>query len=94
MLIEMCPPLHSESLDIKCILNGKYANCSNPSIPDTIATPSCKTTHKLPNGQEETPLNIHCQSNGIWDNHLYECEPCNYIFYHIGKSLIDLIFTI
>ncbi|XP_060862088.1 modular serine protease-like [Metopolophium dirhodum] len=75
LCLKMCPPLLSYSLDIKCFLNGKDANCSSPSIPGTIAIPSCKTTHKLPNGQEETPLNINCQSNGIWDNHLYECEP-------------------
>ncbi|XP_001942568.2 modular serine protease-like [Acyrthosiphon pisum] len=81
LCLKMCPPLISDSLDIKCTLNGKYANCSNPSIPDTIASPSCKSTHSLPNGQEETPLDIHCQSNGIWNNKLYRCEPyCGRIY--------------
>ncbi|XP_016663995.1 uncharacterized protein LOC100570872 isoform X1 [Acyrthosiphon pisum] len=32
LFLKMCPPLESDSLDIKCTHNGKYANCSNPSI--------------------------------------------------------------
>ncbi|CAI6345677.1 unnamed protein product [Macrosiphum euphorbiae] len=75
LCLKMCPPLLSDSLDIKCTLNGKHANCSNPSIPDTIASPSCKLTYSLQNGQEETPLDIHCQSNGLWNNKLYRCVP-------------------
>ncbi|XP_022170820.1 uncharacterized protein LOC111034095, partial [Myzus persicae] len=53
LCFKMCPPLLSDSLDIKCTLNGKYANCSNLSIPNTIATPSCKPTYIAPNGQED-----------------------------------------
>jgi len=79
MFIEMCPPLLSDSLDIECSYNGKYANCSNVSIPHTIATPKCKPTYALPKGHKETPLELHCQSNGLWDNQLYKCEPGNYI---------------
>jgi len=77
--IEMCPPLISDSLDIKCSHNGKYANCSNLSIPDTIATPSCKPTFTEPNGQEIS-LELLCQSNGLWNKQLYRCNPCNCIF--------------
>jgi hypothetical protein len=76
----MCPPLLSDSLDIKCTLNGKFTNCSNPSTPETIAVPSCKPTHTLPNGQEETPIELICQSDGIWDNQLYKCNPSNFDF--------------
>jgi hypothetical protein len=81
MIIETCPPLLSDGLDIKCTLNGTYANCSNPSIPNTIAIQSCKPTHGLPNGQKWTPIELRCQSNGTWNNHLYECTPCNYSVY-------------
>ncbi|KAL4123142.1 hypothetical protein QTP88_015367 [Uroleucon formosanum] len=89
LCLKMCPPLISDSLDIKCTLNGRYANCSNPSIPDTIASPSCKLTHSLPNGQEETPLDIHCQSNGIWSNRLYRCEPYCGRVYVKSQTLIN-----
>ena len=75
--VEMCPPLESDSLDFKCSFNGKYASCSNLSIPDTIATPSCKATYTAPNGQEDTPLELRCQSNGMWNKQLYKCIPCN-----------------
>jgi len=87
IFIEMCPPLISDTLDIQCSYNGKYANCSNPSIPDTIATPKCKLNYALPNGQIETPLELHCQPNGMWDNQLYRCEPDNYIVNRIIVSL-------
>ncbi|KAE9523065.1 hypothetical protein AGLY_016537 [Aphis glycines] len=75
LCFKMCPPLLSDSLDIKCTLNGKFANCSNLSIPDTIAIPSCKPTYIAPIGIEDTPFELHCQSNGMWDNKLYECNP-------------------
>ncbi|XP_060837335.1 modular serine protease-like [Rhopalosiphum padi] len=75
LCLKMCPPLLSDSLDIKCTLHGKYVNCSNLSTPDTIAIPSCKSTHTVPNGQEETPIELRCQSNGMWNNQLYRCIP-------------------
>jgi len=77
----MCPPLLSDSLDIKCYLNDKYANCSNLSIPNTTAIPSCKPTHYFsPDGQEEAAQDLHCQSNGKWNKELYRCNLCNLIF--------------
>jgi len=77
----MCPPLLSDSLDIKCTYNGKNANCSNLSIPDTIAILKCKATYVIPNGHKETPQELHCQSNGLWDKELYSCSIiCNLIF--------------
>jgi len=78
--IEMCPPLESNSLDIICSHKGKHVNCSESLIPDTIATPSCKPTYTAPNGQDETPLELLCQSNGTWNNQLYRCNSCNCIF--------------
>ena len=78
----MCPPLESDSLNIKCSHNGKYANCSNLSIPNTIATPSCKPTYTTPNGQDSTPLELICQSNGTWNKQLYKCDPRNCICCH------------
>jgi len=75
LCFKRCPPLSSESLDIKCTLNGNFANCSNPSTPETIAVPSCKPTHALPNGQKETQIELICQSNGMWNNQLYKCNP-------------------
>ncbi|XP_060869942.1 uncharacterized protein LOC132944543 isoform X7 [Metopolophium dirhodum] len=75
LCLKMCPPQLSDSLDIKCTYNGKKTNCSNLSIPDTIAIPKCKDTYSLPNGKIETPIELHCQSNGLWDKELYICEP-------------------
>ncbi|XP_060836504.1 uncharacterized protein LOC132919163 isoform X2 [Rhopalosiphum padi] len=73
LCFKTCPPLLSDSLNIKCTLNGTYANCSNPSIPNTIAKQSCKQTQMILNGQEETPIELRCQSNGTWNNDLYRC---------------------
>jgi len=92
MFIEMCPPLISDSLNINCTLNGNYANCSNPSIYGTKATPFCKPTHKIPNGQEETPIELLCQSNGMWNNQLYRCIPRNCIFLFYIINLYTFIF--
>ncbi|XP_060871436.1 uncharacterized protein LOC132945689 [Metopolophium dirhodum] len=83
LCLKMCPPLLSDSLDIQCSYNGKYANCSNLSIPDTIAIPKCKPAYVLPNGQKETPIELHCMSNGIWNNELYICEP------ECGRTFVD-----
>jgi len=79
----MCPPLESDSLDIKCSHNGNYANCSNSLIPNTTATISCKPAYTAPKGQDAKPLELLCQSNGTWNQQLYRCEPCNCISYHI-----------
>jgi len=87
MFIEMCPSLLSDSLDIKCTLNGEYADCTNPSIPETIATASCKPTYSAPNGQQDTPLKLLCQSNGMWNKELQTCKLCNCIFCHKNISL-------
>eukprot|EP00102_Acyrthosiphon_pisum_P024664 XP_016661874.1 PREDICTED: uncharacterized protein LOC107882170 [Acyrthosiphon pisum] len=73
LCFEMCPPLESDSLDIKCSYNGEYANCSNLLIPNTTATISCKPTYTAPNGQDADEL--LCQSNGTWNKKLYSCNP-------------------
>ncbi|CAI6343863.1 unnamed protein product [Macrosiphum euphorbiae] len=75
LCFKMCPPLEADSLDIKFSHNSDYTNCSNLSIPGTIAIPSCKPTYAAPNGQEETPLELRCQSNGLWNKQLYRCKP-------------------
>ncbi|XP_008181131.2 uncharacterized protein LOC100573239 [Acyrthosiphon pisum] len=87
---KMCPPLISDSLDFKCSHNCKYANCSDLSIPDTIATPSCKQSYYAPYGQEDTLLELVCQSNGIWNNRLYRCIPyCGKINNNINNGMIS-----
>ncbi|XP_029345055.1 uncharacterized protein LOC100167148 isoform X2 [Acyrthosiphon pisum] len=88
LCFKMCPPLISDSLDIKCSHNGKYANCSNLSIPDTIATASCKPTFTAPNEQEIT-LELLCQSNGLWNKQLYRCHPYCGRVYVKNHALID-----
>ncbi|CAI6346657.1 unnamed protein product [Macrosiphum euphorbiae] len=90
LCFKMCPPLDSNSLDIKCSHNGKYTgNCSNLSIPDTIATPSCKSTYTTSNGQDNTPLELICQSNGTWNKQLYKCDPYCGRVYIINQILIN-----
>ncbi|CAH1709698.1 unnamed protein product [Aphis gossypii] len=88
LCFKMCPPLISDSLDITCNLNGENTNCSSPSIPNTIAKPSCKPTHTVPNGQVETPIDLLCQSNGKWNNQLYRCIPNCGKPYTMSKPLI------
>lgn len=94
----MCPPLLSDNLDIECSYNNNYANCSNLSMPNTIAIPSCKRPYTLPNGQEEVPPELLCQPNGMWDKELYSCILCNCIFCDIIiisklKKIIYICFT-
>ncbi|XP_022182774.1 uncharacterized protein LOC111042453 isoform X2 [Myzus persicae] len=89
LCLKMCPPLESNSLDIKCSHNGKYANCSNLSIPDTIATASCKQTYIAPHGEDLTPFELLCQSNGTWNKQLYRCNPYCGREYITNKVLID-----
>lgn len=82
MFPEKCPPMTSDSLDIKCTFNGENADCSIPTIPGTKLRPKCKVTHSLRNGQIETPIELLCQSNGKWSGSLYTCVPCNYSFFY------------
>ncbi|CAI6368302.1 unnamed protein product [Macrosiphum euphorbiae] len=88
LCFKMCPPLISDSLDIKCSHNGKYANCSNLSIPDTIATPSCKPTFTEPN-EQEISVELLCQSDGLWNKQLYRCNPYCGRVYVKNHVLID-----
>lgn len=74
----MCPPMTSDSLDLKCIYKGEFFDCANPSRPGTKLRPSCKVTHSLPNGQIETPIELNCLPDGNWSGQLYTCVPCNY----------------
>jgi len=85
--IEMCPPLLLDSLDIKCTHNGKYANCSNVSIPNTIATPSCKPSYYTSPYRQDEDSQLLCQSNGMWNKQLHRCNPCNCIYCHKSISL-------
>jgi len=89
MFIEMCPPLLSDSLNIICTRNGEYANCSNLPIPGTIASPSCKPIYIQPNTHKKTPLELHCLSNGTWNEQLYTCNTCNCHFYLINIIVIN-----
>ncbi|XP_029345072.1 modular serine protease isoform X1 [Acyrthosiphon pisum] len=88
LCFKMCPSLISDSLDIKCSYNGKYANCSNLSIPDTIATTSCKPFYSAPISQEDTQLELNCQANGMWNKQLYRCNPNCGRVYIINQVLI------
>lgn len=81
MFSEKCPPLISDSLELKCTMNGELVDCSKPSIPGTKMKPKCKPTHSLPDGQIETPIMLQCRNNGTWvGGQLYTCVPCNCIF--------------
>ncbi|XP_026815140.1 modular serine protease-like isoform X2 [Rhopalosiphum maidis] len=89
LCFKKCPPLLSDSLDIKCTLNGNHVNCSSPSIPNTIANALCKLTRRLPNGQGGPPIELRCQSNGTWNNQLYECTTYCGRPYTRDQLLID-----
>ncbi|XP_060874108.1 uncharacterized protein LOC132947887 isoform X2 [Metopolophium dirhodum] len=87
---KMCPPLEADNLDFKCTLNGKYCNCSNLSIPNTIATQSCKQSYFAKYGEEDFPPELVCQPNGIWNNRLYRCNPyCGKPNYKIINGMIN-----
>jgi len=87
----MCPPLESDRLDIKCSHNGEYSNCSNSLIPNTTATISCKPRYTAPNGQDDTPFELLCQSDGTWNKQLYRCNPCNCILTQFS-SLYNILY--
>lgn len=90
MFLEKCPPRTSDSLDIQCFYNGEPVDCSKPSINGTKLSPSCKSTHVLPNGQLETPVHINCRPDGTWSGELYSCIPSNYISNNIISYLTTL----
>lgn len=79
VFLEFCPPMISDSLVLRCSLNGQYVNCSKPSIPGTKLEPSCKITHILPNGQAESSIELLCLPDGKWSSYLQECVPSNFI---------------
>jgi len=74
MLLEKCPPMVSDILDIKCSLNGNNVNCSMPSEPGTILTQSCKVinSNNLSRGKEviSTPNELLCLQNAQWNGQL------------------------
>jgi len=70
----MCPPMQSDSLDFECTFEDKYINCLTP-VPGTILYQTCKVTHKLPNGQEQVPIQLLCLENATWSDDLYTCIP-------------------
>lgn len=78
----MCPYIVWDTLDISCTYYGKYVNCTNESsIPGTILTSKCKSTHYFPNGILEPPVKLQCHDNGTWiGSELYTCQPSNYVF--------------
>lgn len=76
----MCPPMSSNSLEMRCSYNGKDNNCSKPSVPGTKLKPRCKPLHNLPNGREEMPIELTCLSDGKWSEKLYSCIPGNLFF--------------
>jgi len=75
LCLRKCQPMMSDSLDIKCTLNGQTVDCSKPSIPGTKLRPKCKITHSLPNGQIETTIDLICYPDGNWSGRLYICIP-------------------
>lgn len=83
MFLEKCRPLTSDSLDLKCTLDGKIVDCSMPSTPGTTLTPSCKVTHSIPNGGVESPVELLCLPNGEWRGALYTCTPSKCLFYFL-----------
>jgi len=74
MLLEKCPPMVSDILDIKCSLNGYNVNCSTPSEPGTILTQSCKVmnSHHSSKGHEitSTSKELLCLKNAEWNGQL------------------------
>ncbi|VVC24913.1 Peptidase S1, PA clan,Serine proteases, trypsin domain,Sushi/SCR/CCP domain [Cinara cedri] len=73
LCMKKCSPMISDSLDLKCIYNGREVNCEHPAINGTVLKPKCKATHSLRGGQIETPMVSICLSNGDWSQQLYSC---------------------
>lgn len=81
----MCPAKKSDSLDISCTYNGKYADCTKqPSVPGTILKSKCKSQYyyiQNEHGEQEPAIELQCADNGTWiGGELYTCQPSNYIF--------------
>lgn len=74
MLLEKCPPMVSDILDIKCSLNGNNVKCSKPAEPGTKLTQSCKVTkgHNLPRAPlvMTVPNELVCLQNAKWSGQL------------------------
>jgi len=95
VLLEKCPPMVSDILDIKCSLNGNNVNCSKPSEPGTILTQSCKITANANNLQRRqevirAPIQLLCLQNAKWNGQLYTaCTSRNYILQYVFDFCID-----
>lgn len=69
--------MRSDSLDIKCNINGVEIDCSKSLISGTKLIQSCKTKNSLPNRQLERPNEIICLPDGNWSGQLLNCAPSN-----------------
>lgn len=88
----MCPALTSDNLKFDCFTNGVTVDCSKPMQNNTRAIPSCKSTHKLPNGIELIPTVLICLPDGHWDGllTLFKCVPCNYNVYRYYSNTLKI----
>ncbi|EFN80172.1 Limulus clotting factor C [Harpegnathos saltator] len=70
---EICPPLNSTSVDISCNYRGEEVSCSEPILPGTQATLTCKPFYRLPLISLDN-LSMECLDSGVWDHAMFHCE--------------------
>ncbi|EFN83023.1 hypothetical protein EAI_02724 [Harpegnathos saltator] len=71
---EICPPLNSTNVYISCNYRGEEVSCSEPILPGTQATLTCKPFYRF----SVTTLSnswMKCLDSGIWDINMFDCVP-------------------
>ncbi|XP_019698501.2 modular serine protease isoform X2 [Harpegnathos saltator] len=71
--LKICPPLNSTSVDISCNYRGEEVSCSEPILPGTQATLTCKPFYRLPLISLDN-LSMVCLDSGVWDHAMFHCE--------------------
>ena len=75
---EMCSPLVSLSVGVKCFNGKDDVDCSKPMPPGTRAEGECKPFYTQIRPPQYTE--IVCKENGQWSYELFDCAP--------GKNLV------
>ncbi|XP_025153730.1 modular serine protease isoform X2 [Harpegnathos saltator] len=72
--LKICPPLNSTNVYISCNYRGEEVSCSEPILPGTQATLTCKPFYRF----SVTTLSnswMKCLDSGIWDINMFDCVP-------------------
>lgn len=85
LCVEMCSPLVSLSVDVKCVYEESIVDCNKPMKPGTRARGQCKPLYTTKNYSPSAEL--ICQENGQWNDNLFFCDPGKLLSFKLTISL-------